>query len=89
MRVTLYESTGPGTEPRFVAEQILYRAQRVPVRFRIPVDARVIDPKAGYTLVARIESGTKLLFVNQRPVPVLTFGNPATADIVVSRPPAS
>jgi uncharacterized lipoprotein YbaY len=89
VRVTLYESTGPGSEPRFIAEQILYRTQRLPVRFRIPLDPRVVDPKAGYTLVARIESGTKLLFVNPRPVPVLTLGNPSTADIVVSPAPAS
>jgi uncharacterized lipoprotein YbaY len=45
----------------------------------------VIDSRAGYTLVARIEIGGRLAFVNQQPVPVLTLGNPAVADIVVTR----
>lgn len=88
LRVTLYESTRGG-EARFVAEQVVYRVERVPVRFRIPIDARVIDRKAGYTLVARIENAGRLLFVNPRPAPVLTLGNPALLEIVVSRVPAS
>ena len=88
LSVTLYETTGAAAEPKFVAAQLM----RVPpggppVRFRIAYPPGVIDARAGYTLVARVEVGGKLRFVHERPVPVLTLGNPARADVVVPRVP--
>lgn len=85
LRVTLYETKGAGAEPTFIAEQIVPRPGQVPLRFRVAFPPSVIDARAGYMLVARIEIGGRLAFVNERPVPVLTLGNPAMADIVVSR----
>jgi putative lipoprotein len=85
--VTLYETTGAAAEPRFVAAQLMRGPSGPPIRFRVAYPPGVIDARAGYTLVARIEVGGKLWFVNERPVPVLTLGNPARADIVVTRVP--
>lgn len=85
LRVTLYEAKGPAAAPTFIAEQIVPRARQVPLRFRVAFPPSVIEARAGYTLVARIEIGGRLAFVNERPVPVLTLGNPSTADIVVTR----
>jgi putative lipoprotein len=85
LRVTLYETKGASAAPTFIAEQIVPRPGQVPMRFRVAFPPSVIDSRAGYTLVARIEIGGRLAFVNQQPVPVLTLGNPAVADIVVTR----
>ena len=87
LSVTLYETTDATTEPRFVAAQLVQRPGGPPMRFRVSYPPGVIDARAGYTLIARIEVGGKLWFVNERPVPVLTLGNPARADIVVTRAP--
>lgn len=85
LRVTLYETKAAGAEPSFIAEQTVPRPGQVPLRFRVAFPPSVIDARAGYTLVARIEIGGRLVFVNERPVPVLTLGNPSVADIVVTR----
>lgn len=87
LSVTLYEKTGAAAEPRFVAAQLVQGPPGPPMRFRITYPPNVIDPRAGYTLVARIEVGGELWFWNEQPVPVLTFGNPPYADIMVTRAP--
>jgi putative lipoprotein len=85
LRVTLYETKGGDAAQTFIAEQTVPRPGQVPLRFRVAFPPSVIDPRASYSLVARIEIGAKTLFINERPVPVLTLGNPATVDIVVTR----
>jgi putative lipoprotein len=85
LRVTLYEAKGAGAEPTFIAEQTVPRPGQVPLRFRVAFPPSVIDARAGYTLVARIEIGGRLAFVSEQPVPVLTLGNPSAVDIVVMR----
>ena len=85
LRVTLYETKGASAAPTFVAEQTIPRPGQVPLRFRVAFPPSVIDARAGYSLVARIEIGGRIVFVNERPVPVLTLGNPPQADIVVTR----
>jgi uncharacterized lipoprotein YbaY len=55
------------------------------LRFRVAFPSSVIDARSGYALVARIEISSRIVFVNERPAPVLTLGNPAFADIVVTR----
>lgn len=85
MRVTLYETKDAGAAPTFIAEQIVPRPGQIPLRFRVAFPPSVIDARAGYMLVARIEIGGRLAFVNERPEPVLTQGNPSTVDIVVKR----
>jgi putative lipoprotein len=85
LRVTLYETKGAGAAPTFVAEQTIPRPGQVPLRFRVAFPPSVIDARSGYVLVARIEIGARILFVNERPAPVLTLGNPPHAEIVVTR----
>jgi uncharacterized lipoprotein YbaY len=85
LSVTLYEQAGGTAERRFVAAQLVQGPPGPPMRFRVAYPPGVIDPRAGYIVVARIEVGGKLWFENQEPVPVLTFGNPPRADVLVKR----
>jgi putative lipoprotein len=85
LRVTLYETKGAGATPTFVAEQTIPRPGQVPMRFRVAFPPSVIDARAGYVLVARIEIGGRIALVNEQPAPVLTHGNPPFADIIVTR----
>jgi uncharacterized lipoprotein YbaY len=85
LRVRLEEVPPRGdAPPQFIAETTIPRIGQPPVRFRIALDPRVIDPKRAYTLTARIERGGELLLVNDPPVRVLTGGNPSHLEIVVS-----
>jgi putative lipoprotein len=84
LRVRLEEIAGTDAPPQFIAETTIPRIGPPPVRFRIALDARVIDPRRTYTLTARIERGDRVLFVNDPPMRVLTGGNPSQVEIVVS-----
>jgi len=83
LRVRLEELGRGDAPPQFIAETTIPRIGPSPVRFRIALDPRVIDPRRSYTLTARIERGEQLLFVNDPPLRVLTGGNPAQVEIVV------
>ena len=87
LRVRLEELPRGDAPPQFIAETTIPRIGQPPIRFRIALDPRVIDPKRLYTLTARIERGDALLLVNDPPLRVLTGGNPSQVEIVVS--PAS
>lgn len=84
LRVRLEEISGGDAPPQFIAEITIPRIGTPPVRFRIALAPRVIDPKRAYTLTARIERWDRLLFVNDPPMRVLTGGNPSQVEIVVS-----
>jgi uncharacterized lipoprotein YbaY len=88
LRVTLYESRGGNAAPTFIAEQTIPRPGPIPVRFRVAYPPSVIDARAGYSLVARLEVDGNAVYANERPVPVLTLGNPAVVEILVTRVPA-
>lgn len=88
LRVTLYENRGATAAPTFIAEQTIPKPGPVPIRFRVAFPPSVIDARAGYSLVARIEVEGSTVFANERPVPVLTLGNPAAVEILVARVPA-
>ncbi len=88
LRVTLYETRGASAAPTFIAEQTIPKPGAVPIRFRVAFPPSVIDARAGYALVARIEVEGTTVLANERPVPVLTLGNPAVVEIVVARVPA-
>jgi len=84
LRVRLEEISPGDAPPQFIAETTIPRIAQPPVRFRIALDPRVIDPKRSYTLTARIERDEQLLFINDPPLRVLTGGNPSQVEIVVS-----
>jgi putative lipoprotein len=88
LRVTLYETRGANAAPAFIAEQTIPKPGPFPVRFVVAYPPSVIDARAGYSLVARIEVEGSTVLANERPVPVLTLGNPAVVEILVTRVPA-
>ena len=88
LRVTLYETRGANAAPTFIAEQTIPKPGQVPIRFRVAYPPSVIDARAGYSLVARVEVEGNTVLANERPVPVLTLGNPAVVEILVTRVPA-
>ncbi|HTO50759.1 MAG TPA: YbaY family lipoprotein [Burkholderiales bacterium] len=83
LRVRLEEVGRGDAPPQFIAETTIPRIGQPPVRFRIAIDPRVIDPKRSYTLTARIEREEQLLFISDPPVRVLTGGNPSWVEIMV------
>ena len=83
LRVRLEEVSRGDAPPQFIAETTIPRIGQPPIRFRIALDPRVIDPKRSYTLTARIEREEQLLFISDPPVRVLTGGNPSQVEIVV------
>jgi uncharacterized lipoprotein YbaY/heat shock protein HslJ len=58
---------------------------QVPTPFAIPYDPARIDPAGRYALRARILAGGRPLFVSDAPVPVLTQGAPARAELLLRR----
>jgi putative lipoprotein len=88
LRVTLYETRGANAAPAFIAEQTIPKPGRFPIRFVVAYPPSVIDARAGYALVARVEVDGSTILANERPVPVLTLGNPAVVEILVTRVPA-
>jgi putative lipoprotein len=87
LRVRLEEVSRGDAPAQFIAETTIPRIGQPPIRFRIALDPRVIDPRRSYTLTARIERDDQVLFINDPPLRVLTGGNPAQVDIVVSPAP--
>jgi putative lipoprotein len=87
LRVRLEEVPRGDGPPQFIAETTIPRIGQPPVRFRIAIDPRWIDPKRNYMLTARIEREEQVLFISDPPVRVLTGGNPSQVEIVV-RPAA-
>ena len=84
LQIELREAEGAGAEPAVVAKRIVERPGQVPISFELPYDPTAIDPLAGYTVSARITDRGQLQFVTETPVPVLTRGAAASAEIVVS-----
>lgn len=84
VQVELREAARAGAEPAALAKQIIDRPGQVPIAFELPYDPAAIDPALGYTVSARITDRGQLQFVTETPVPVLTNGAAATAEIVVS-----
>lgn len=56
---------------------------QVPLRFQLTYDRGRIDPGRPYALQASILVDRAAWFVTDRPVPVLTQGNPSTVDILL------
>lgn len=56
---------------------------QVPFRFQLAYDRGRIDPGRAYALQARILVDRAAWFVTDRPVPVLTQGNPSSVNLVL------
>jgi putative lipoprotein len=87
--VRLEDVTPANPSAQLIGEQdIVTSGRQVPIPFEIRYDPKAIDPSHSYAVSARIEQGgEQLLFVTDKPYPVITRGNPDTVEIVVK--PAS
>jgi putative lipoprotein len=83
--VRLEDVTPANPSAQLIGEQdIVTSGRQVPIPFEIRYDPRLIDPSHSYAVSVRIEQGgERLLFVTDKPVPVITNGNPSTVGIVV------
>ena len=68
-----------------IAKQTIEPAGQVPVPFELVYDTAAIDPRMQYAVRATIKRGDNLLFVTDRSYPVLTQGNPDSANLVLVR----
>jgi uncharacterized lipoprotein YbaY len=67
-----------------VAQQRIDLGQRqVPVPFALTFDAAKIDPNQKYALTARITVDGAARFETEKPMPVLTQGNPTKVEVIV------
>lgn len=84
--VRLQDTSRADAAARVIAEQrIRLQDKQPPVPFRLPVEPSRIDPRAQYTVSARVESGGRLLFINDTAYPVLTRGANSRVDLVLVR----
>lgn len=73
---------GPG---RVVAETSTRVFRQPPFSFELKVDPAVLDGSRRYTLEAEIRVSGKVWFETERPVAVLTEGNPTNVDLLLVR----
>ena len=75
--------------PELIGEQVIKtRGVQVPIPFAVPYGPDKIEGNLSYSLRVRIEDGTsKLLFINDTSIPVITRGNPIP-DIEIVLVPA-
>lgn len=85
VQVELREAPRGGeSDATVVARRILERPGQVPIAFELSYDPAAIDPTRAYTVSARITDRGQLQFLTETPVPVLTNGVGAEAEIVVT-----
>ncbi len=86
--VTLVDLSGGSASKAVIAERRFEAAQQVPISFELPYDSSRIVGGHPYGLWAQIMVDGALWFVNEQPQPVLTRGNPDSAQVLV-RPAAA
>jgi putative lipoprotein len=83
--VALVEIRGKANESVLLSEATLAVAGRPPIAFALPYPPEAIDPSRHYALRARItDSDGRVFWATPRPVPVLTHGHPAEAEVLVT-----
>ena len=85
--VSLVDLSRAGSSDAVVAERQFEAAGQVPIVFELPYDSARIVHGCTYGVRARILVDGALWFINEQPEPVLTRGNPGSAQVVV-RPAA-
>lgn len=84
IKVKLVDVSRADAPARVLGEQQMEAAGRqVPFTFSIPYDPAGIDARMSYAVQARIEDGSRLLFVTDRHYAVLTRGAPQHVDLVL------
>ena len=66
-------------------QRIRLHTNTPPFQFRIAVDPAQIDPRASYTISARVEHNGRLMFINDTATPVLTGGAGSRVNMMLVR----
>jgi putative lipoprotein len=83
--VALVEVRGKASESVLMSEETFPVAGRPPIPFALPYPPERIDPARHYALRARItDADGRIFWATPRPVPVLTHGYPAQAEVLVA-----
>lgn len=84
--VKVQDTSRAGAPALVLAEQrIELGGQQVPIPFNMLVDRDLIGKKARITVAARIQSGSKLLFISDTVYPALADGQPRQVDMVLKQ----
>ena len=82
--VRLQDTSRADAPARVVSERrISLQNSQPPIRFSLPVEPSRIDPRARYTVSARVESNGQLIFINDTAHPVLTQGGASRVDMML------
>lgn len=84
VEVRLIRLDRDGNVDRVVASETFPKPQSMPMEFWLPYQPGLIETRQAYAMDAKIVLGERTLFTSPRPVPVLTRGNPTSAEIVVA-----
>lgn len=85
LEIALFDVTRPDPRDRPIAKQLYAGIGQVPLRFAFAYEPDAIAPDRSYVLLARILEGEQPVFLTTRPVPVLTGGADATAELMLAR----
>jgi putative lipoprotein len=83
IEVRLVELTREGRVDRVVANETYAKPPSMPLEFWLAYQPGLIVKRQAYGLDAKIVAEGRTLFTCERPVPVLTRGNPDHVEIVV------
>lgn len=84
LRTRLLDVTDPATPPVTIAETTT-ETRRLPAEFALPYDPAKIDAARTYVVQAELLTEGVTLYSTPNPLPVLTQGSPAGADLVLVR----
>jgi len=84
IEVGLVELDRDGRAAHVIASETFAKPPTMPLEFWLPYQPGLIDKRQSYGLVAKIVLGERVLFATERPLPVLTKGNPHSVEIVVA-----
>jgi putative lipoprotein len=84
VRVQLADVSRADAPAAVLAEQrIEAQGRQVPFAFELPYDPAAIDARMTYAVQARIEDGSRLLFINDTRYAVITRGAPTHVEMVL------
>lgn len=86
--VELFDLSAEAGNGALVARHSFRAESQVPIRFQLGYDRSRISAARTYGVQVRILVDGALWFVNRQPEPVLTRGNPSSAQIIVQPAPS-
>lgn len=85
--VQLLDEAAGDTPEALVAESVFHHPGKPPVPFTLNYDASLIQDDRRYSLRARVEEQTRLMFVSESAYPVLPGGTQGPVEILLKRVP--